>query len=64
MCRDAEEPGRVLASGPVLRVAPVPLLETQVLMPAFRGLVQSRDPRKLLWVRGRANTDATRLVAR
>ncbi|NLC55695.1 MAG: hypothetical protein GX774_02515 [Armatimonadetes bacterium] len=62
--RDAEEPGRVLASGPVLRVAPVPLLETQVLMPAFRGLVQSRDPRKLLWVRGRANTDATRLVAR
>jgi|GEM_PF-1087198 len=53
VAQDAAEPERVLASSRVFRALPAPVLEVVMLSPAYRGLVQSRDPDKALRLDGR-----------
>ncbi len=43
--------GQVLASSDVLSAVPAPVLETAVVEPAFRGTIQSNDPKRELWLR-------------
>jgi hypothetical protein len=50
---DANSPGRILASSPTIDAVAGPLMEADLILPAYRNIVQSKDPKKELRVQGR-----------
>jgi len=52
VARDPAAPERVLASSPVIRALPAPVLELDMLSPIYRGCIQSKDQDKTLRLSG------------
>lgn len=47
----------ILASSKVIKLYASPILEVEMMLPAFRNSLQSKDPQKILWLKGNITTN-------